>query len=309
MSQITSFGGGGGGGSITQIDGNTGFATGPVMDLITANEQTLLFVGNNLTIMTLRTTDTDGNSSYGAAAMLNLAAGAERNLALGAAALGNLLTGTDNVVIGAGAAVAYNGAESNNIVIGSLNTNASYVGDNNTIRIGEPALQLNCYIAGIDGVNVGSVAEVVTMGTAATAGKLGTAVITAGTGISVTPGANTITIAATGMGAFTWSVIAADQTAAVNNGYFCNKAGTLALLLPAASAVGDTIEVANENTALGVQFTQAAGQQILIGNTNTTLGATGTLTSSAVGDTLRIVCKVANTIWRVTSGWGNWSPV
>lgn len=134
------------------------------------------------------------------------------------------------------------------------------------------------------------------------------ATLTAGIGISITNGAGSIAIAATGMGAFTWSVITADQTAVVNNGYFCNKAGTLALALPAASAVGDTIQVTNENTALGVQFTQAAGQQILIGNTNTTLGATGTLTSSAVGDTLTIVCKVANTIWRVTSMVGNWTP-
>jgi len=107
----------------------------------------------------------------------------------------------------------------------------------------------------------------------------------------------------------TWSVISANQTAVVNNGYFCNKAGTLALALPTTSAVGDIIEVANENTATGTQFTQASGQQILIGNTNTTSGATGTLTSSAVGDTLKLVCKTANTVWRVTSGWGNWTVV
>lgn len=133
------------------------------------------------------------------------------------------------------------------------------------------------------------------------------ATLSAGTGISISNGAGTITISGSG-GGLTWSVITANQTAVVNNGYFCNKAGTLALALPATSSVGDVIEVANENTALGVQFTQAAGQQILIGNTNTTLGATGTLTSSAVGDTLKIVCKVANTIWRVTSIVGNWTP-
>ncbi len=128
-----------------------------------------------------------------------------------------------------------------------------------------------------------------------------------GAGIVVSAGGSTVTISATGSG-LSWSVIAANQTAVVDNGYFCNKAGTLALALPAVSVVGDVIEITNENTALGAQFTQAAGQQILIGNTNTTLGATGTLTSSAVGDTLKIVCKVANTIWRVTSVVGNWTP-
>ncbi len=133
------------------------------------------------------------------------------------------------------------------------------------------------------------------------------AAITAGPGITVTNGAGSITIGAIGSG-LAWSVITTNQTAAVDHGYFCNKAGTLALALPAVSAVGDVIEVTNENTALGVQFTQAAGQQILIANTNTTLGATGTLTSSTVGDTLTIVCYVANTIWRVTSVVGNWTP-
>lgn len=229
---------------------------------------------------------------------LGSATSADGNIALGSA-LTALLTGDDNIAIGNSAGGSYTGAESDNIVIGSTGV----IADNAKIRIGTNGTQTATFIVGIDGVNVGSVAKVVTMAS----DQLGTATITAGTGITVTPGANTITIASSST-AFVWSVITANQTAAVNNGYFCNKAGTLALALPAASAVGDVIEVTNENTALGIQFTQAAGQQILIGNTNTTLGATGTLTSSAVGDTLKIVCKVANTIWRVTSGWGNWTP-
>ncbi len=120
-------------------------------------------------------------------------------------------------------------------------------------------------------------------------------------------GTSTLTISVTG-GGVTWSVITANQTAAVNNGYFCNKAGTLALALPAASAVGDVIEVVNINTATGVQFTQAAGQQILFSTASTTLGAAGTLTSSAVGDTLKMVCRTANLTWWVVSSIGNWTP-
>lgn len=139
-----------------------------------------------------------------------------------------------------------------------------------------------------------------------TAGNIN--VIGAG-GVLVTgnPGTSTLTITVAGMG-MTWSVITADQTAAVNHGYFCNKAGTLHLLLPATSAVGDTIAVTNENTDLGVQFTQAAGQQILFSTSSSTLGATGTVTSSAIGDTMTLVCEVANTIWRATSMIGNWTP-
>lgn len=137
--------------------------------------------------------------------------------------------------------------------------------------------------------------------------------VSAGAGISVSGSpvslGGTVTITNTASG-LTWSVITASQTASVNNGYFSNKAGTLTLALPASSAIGDVIEVSNENTALGVQFTQAAGQQILLpNNTTTTLGATGTLTSSAIGDTMKIVCKTANTIWRCVSMNGNWTPV
>lgn len=245
----------------------------------------------------------DKNNALGNQAGLVLTSG-ENNNFMGYQAAKNLVSGVNNVIIGQQSGFAYTGAESSNILITSLGV----LGESNTIRIGTSGSgigqQNRAFIVGIDGVNVGSVAKVVTMAS----DQLGTATITAGTGISVTPGANTITIATIG-GGFAWSVITADQTAVVENGYFCNKAGTLALALPAASAIGDTIEVTNENTALGVQFTQAAGQQILIGNTNTTLGATGTLTSSAVGDTLTIVCKTANTIWRVTSMVGNWTPV
>ncbi len=123
------------------------------------------------------------------------------------------------------------------------------------------------------------------------------------------PGTSTLTITSSATPGTTWSIITIDQTAAVNSGYFCNKAGTLLLALPAVSATGDIIEVVNKNTALGIQFTQAAGQQIQLGNSSTTLGAAGTLTSSDVGDTLKLVCYTPNTIWSVVSAIGNWSVV
>lgn len=256
------------------------------------------------------------NVSLGTAT--SFAAGSSTNVIIG---FSSSTTGNQNVVVGSGSSTGsgtYNtilgtgsgasiGAGVSNIILGGNIPGAAV---SNRLRIGRSTGSAfagdlsSAFICGIDGVNVGSVAKVVTMAS----DQLGTATITAGTNISVTPGANTITIAALGGGVVTWSVISANQTAAVNNGYFCNKAGTLTLALPATSAVGDVIEVTNENSATGIQFTQAAGQQILIGNTNTTLGATGTLTSSAVGDTLKIVCKTANTIWRVSSGWGNWTP-
>jgi hypothetical protein len=106
-------------------------------------------------------------------------------------------------------------------------------------------------------------------------------------------------------GGFTWTVITADQTAAVNNGYICNKASALLLALPTTAATGSILEVTGINTALGWKITQASGQQIHFGTVNTTSGATGYLQSSAVRDSVRMVCVVANNEWNVLSCQGS----
>jgi len=128
------------------------------------------------------------------------------------------------------------------------------------------------------------------------------ATITPGSGISVTNGNNSITIAATG---FTWTKITADQTAAVNNGYICNKASTLNLTLPASCPIGSIIEVIGMNTALGWKIAQNAGQSIIFGTSATTTGVTGYLESSNIFDAVRIVCITADTEWAVLSSVGN----
>lgn len=130
------------------------------------------------------------------------------------------------------------------------------------------------------------------------------ATLSAGTGVSITNGAGSITINSVG-GGMTWSVVTTNGTFAVNTGTIANKAGTLTMALPAASAVGDMLSITGINTATGWQVTQAAGQQIFFGNTSTTLGATGTLTSSAIRDSITMVCVVANTTWNVISSVGN----
>jgi hypothetical protein len=222
------------------------------------------------------------------------------NVAIGNQSLLNIGSGSFNTCIGSQSGNNYTTTETNNIVIGF---NSGVTGESNTIRLGISGSHTACFVGGIASVNVGSVATVVSIDTGDS--QLGTTTITAGTGISVTPGASTITIAATGAGAFSWSVITADQTAAVNHGYICNKGSTLALALPTTSAVGDIIEVTGINNATGWQITQAANQQIFFGTSSTTLGATGTLTSSAIRDSIRIVCVVANLTWNVLSVIGN----
>lgn len=97
---------------------------------------------------------------------------------------------------------------------------------------------------------------------------------------------------------FAWNTTAISiANLTVNNGYFAiAPGGALTFGLPAVSVLGDTLRV-SLNGATSWQITQAAGQQIIFGATATTLGAGGSLTSTANGDSIEIVCVVANTIW------------
>ena len=103
----------------------------------------------------------------------------------------------------------------------------------------------------------------------------------------------------------TYTVITANQNAVVNNGYICNKAGTLALTLPTTAAVGTILVVTGMNTALGWSIAQNAGQQIFFGVSSTTVGTGGSLSSTNIYDSVTLVCNVANVSWIVTASIGN----
>jgi hypothetical protein len=186
--------------------------------------------------------------------------------------------------------------------------NSGTAGDNHVMRLGTTGSgigQVNTtYIAGIDGVNVGSVATVVTEA----GDKLGTAVITAGTGISVTPGANTITIASTG--SFSWTDETSSPVALVaNNGYTLNSASSITATLPSTAAYGSIIEVVAINTGLGV-IAQNAGQTIWFSSTtHTTTGATGTLTFTTQYGSIKLLCTTANTDFTVLRSSGTFTLV
>src|SRR5574338_54357 len=219
--------------------------------------------------------------------------------------VGGVTTGSFNTGIGKLAGSNYTGAESSNILIGAnvLGT----VGESNKLRIGAGTGvgngQVNeCFISGISGVDVGSVSSVVSI----TGDKLGTTTITAGAGISVTPGANTITIAATGMGSFAWNEeTGTSANMAVNNGYIANNAGLVTLTLPATAAVGDVVRVAGKGVG-GWLIAQNGGQQIIWDSVaSTTVGMTGSLSSTDQYDTVEILCTVADTTWTVLSSKGN----
>jgi hypothetical protein len=130
--------------------------------------------------------------------------------------------------------------------------------------------------------------------------------ITAGANISVTNGAGSITIAATGSAGFVWNNVAtATQALANNNGYITNDGATLVTYtLPATAAQGTIIEVAGFSAG-GWTIAQNASQEIFFGNQHTTIGTGGSLSSTNQYDQIKLLCVVANTSWVVRESIGN----
>lgn len=132
-----------------------------------------------------------------------------------------------------------------------------------------------------------------------TAGAPAAATLTAGTGISITNASNSITISVTGSGLAVATISGTTQAAAVNTTYIALNAGQTTVTLPAVYAVGEVIQLvgATANTG-GWIVTASAGDTIRYNNSTTSAG--GTLTSAAVaGQTVEMVCDVANTSWVV----------
>jgi len=280
------------------------------------------------------------NVAVGSSSSLSITTG-NQNTAVGMLSLANTTVGTDNTTIGFSCGGNLQGSSSNaNVLIGTstginLSTNSSNnimvgpnvtgsLSDSATIRIGNQSggnLQSLCYIAGIAGSSntpTGVVGVDALGKLAGSNGSNGEIQIGGGTGpvwanitssgstIAITNGANTINLESAITPGVTWSVVtAASQAAAVGHGYIANNAGTVVISLPSVSAVGALLEVTGINNATGWQISQATGQQIFFGASSTTSGATGTLTSSATRDSVKMVCVVANTTWNVLSAVGN----
>lgn len=130
------------------------------------------------------------------------------------------------------------------------------------------------------------------------------ATLTAGTGISIGNGNNSITISATG-GGLSWVVVSGtSQTMAVNTGYTSNNAGLCTLTMPSTAAVGDTVVVTGLGAG-GWAIAQNASQLIHFGSVVTTTGVSGSLASTNANDSITITCVVANTTWTTRSSMGN----
>jgi len=222
------------------------------------------------------------NCGFGAQALQTLVGSVGHNTAVGTASLNALITGQDNTCLGYFAGAAYVGAESSNILIGSGVQGTA--AESNVIRIGTTGSgnqqQNKCFIAGITGVTASN-AQLVTINSST--GQLGV----------------------TTSDIFTWNVVSSNQTGTTNNGYiFVAAGGALTISLPTTSSVGDMFRVVLDG-ATSWQITQALGQQIRLASATTTSGATGSLTSTAQGNAVTLVCRVANTTWTAVSSIGN----
>lgn len=101
-----------------------------------------------------------------------------------------------------------------------------------------------------------------------------------------------------------WQTIGASGALLVNVGYICTAGAALSFSLPATSAVGAQVALTLDGSTSWT-ITQGAGQSIRVGSSSTAVGAGGSLSSTAQGDTVVMVCSVANTKWNVISEIGN----
>lgn len=130
------------------------------------------------------------------------------------------------------------------------------------------------------------------------------ATLTAGTGISITNGAGSITIAGSG-GGLTWTdVTGTTQAMAVNNGYTANNSSLITFTLPSTAAYGTIMAVVGKGTGLWT-IAQNSGQTIHFGITNTTTGTGGSLSSTKQYDVVYLLCSIANTDFTVLQSIGN----
>jgi hypothetical protein len=128
---------------------------------------------------------------------------------------------------------------------------------------------------------------------------------TAQAAISTTKATEAAASAALALGyTMTLSVIAVDQVGVVNKGFVANKAGLLTLTLPAASALGDSLQIIGQGAG-GWRIAQGAGQSIRFAGLITTAGAGGHIDSTNQYDVMTLRCVVANTIWQVVNSVGN----
>lgn len=128
--------------------------------------------------------------------------------------------------------------------------------------------------------------------------------LTAGANISIVNGANSITISSSGGGGggLTWEDIAVSDAAVADTGYMSTAAITMTL--PGSPANGDQIGfIASTADALIIQAN--TGQVIQVGSAAST--SAGTVTNTAIGDSLNLIYQSSTLKWFSFATNGNWN--
>lgn len=238
---------------------NNAFGSFSALSLTTGSRCFLGGTGSGSTLTTA--TDCVGIGDYA------LGVGAlspSKSIALGTSALEDS-QGSYNIAIGHEAGLNYSSTESHNIL---LNNNGT-ASESHTLRIGAGTGSgngelSNAYISGINGVNVGSVASVVSINN----DHLGSTTLTAGSNITITPGANTITIGVTSPGV---TSITGDTGSTLTGAITINantNSGSSVFFSGTGSTLSLKVTDANDNTFVGSN----AGNGGLTGTENCGLG-------------------------------------
>lgn len=137
-----------------------------------------------------------------------------------------------------------------------------------------------------------------------TGGAPAAATLTAGTGIDIVEAAGSITISGTIAG-LDWAEETGTTVAlAAGDGVIANNASLVTATLPSTAAVGAVFAVTYKGAG-GWRVAQNAGQSIVFGTSTSTSGAGGYIESTAVGDTVFLLCITTDTVFQVTGAQGN----
>lgn len=131
------------------------------------------------------------------------------------------------------------------------------------------------------------------------------AVLTAGTGVTITNGAGSISIASSGSPFAIVDQNTSTVTMNPNTIYIIdNGASLVTLTLNATVSLGAIFEIVGFSSG-GWTIAQNAGQTIHFNSTSTTTGGGGSLASTQQYNSVKITCSKANTDFTVTTSQGN----
>jgi len=261
------------------IAGGTNITTAAAGSDVTVN------LDATITLTTVNATTFDTNIAAAAVTLAGtslLADGTDTNISINITAKGTGTVIIDDLTLTTDLAVSEGGTG-----LSSLN--------DHSVLLGAAAANMN-YVA------VGATGTILVANTAADptwlAAGTNTHVLTA-KGAGVAPAWEAPT------GDFTWSeVTGTTQAAVVDAGYITNNAALVTVTLPDTAALGSVLRITGKGAG-GWKLAQNAGETVYFGTSSTTPGAGGSLASTAVRDTVELVCVTADTDWNVISSVGN----